>query len=106
MDAPLCVGKPGIAARTHDWRPCKITKGGLVCVCTVPRYEKLVHARLMAKQFSFFYLSIRLCSNAEWGSTRDPTSELQRSLIPQLISLTLVSTFGRNLTCILPCVVA
>jgi hypothetical protein len=46
MDAPLCVGKPGMA-RTHDWQPCKITKGGLVCVCTVPKYEKLVHARLM-----------------------------------------------------------
>ena len=85
MDAPLCVGKPGMAARTHDWQPCKITKGGLVCVCTVPRYEKLVHARLMAKQFSFFYLSIRLCGSAERGST---TSELQRSFIPQLISLT------------------
>jgi hypothetical protein len=34
-------------------------------VCTVPRYEKLVHARLMAKQIQSFYLSIRLCGNGE-----------------------------------------
>lgn len=59
---------PASASRT--WPPEKATgshakslKDPWFAVCTVPRYEKLVHARLMAKQIQSFlplYTAVRL----------------------------------------------
>jgi hypothetical protein len=66
MDAPFAP-----ASRTHDWQPCKITKGGLVCVCTVPGHEKLVHARLMGKTDSVFSTSRYGCAAVPNGVRRE-----------------------------------
>jgi hypothetical protein len=94
---PLCVGKPGMA-RTHDWQPCKITKGGLVCVCTVPKYEKLVHASTYGTIVQFFLplcTTVRQCRMGfdERSDIRATTIAHPRTNIPHV-----VSTFGRNLT--------
>jgi transcriptional antiterminator RfaH len=71
-----------LASASRAWPPEKTTgshaqslKEAWFAVCTVPRYEKLVHARLMAKQIQSFlplYTALRRWRNGVQREVRHP----------------------------------
>jgi transcriptional antiterminator RfaH len=75
------MGVP-LASASRPWPPEKATgshanslKEAWFAVCTVPRYEKLVHARLMAKQIQSFlplYTAVRRWRNGVRREIRHP----------------------------------